>query len=119
MSLEELIYGCQKNDSKSQEQLYRLYSPKLLGICLKYSRNNVEAEDNLQDGFLLFFDKIKQYKFKGSFDGWIKRLFINHILQQYRTETFLSIVKEDNIAMVDCIDWTLTIDEIKEKIQKH
>ena len=121
MSLEELIYGCQKNDSKAQEQLYRLYSPKLLGICLKYSRNNVEAEDNLQDGFILFFDKIKQYKFKGSFDGWIKRLIINHILQQYRTDTFLSIVKEDNIEQeveVELDDDDITIEYLTALIQE-
>jgi RNA polymerase sigma-70 factor (ECF subfamily) len=97
LGLEQLIHDCQKNDSKAQEQLYRLYSPKLFGICLKYSRNYVEAEDNLQDGFLLIFEKIKQFSFKGSFEGWIKRLIINYILQQYRTETFLNLVDE-NIA---------------------
>lgn len=95
MSQEQLIYGCQKNDSKAQEQLYRLYSPKLFGICLKYSRNYQEAEDNLQEGFLLIYEKINKYSFKGSFEGWIKRLIINYILQQYRNETFLNIVNED------------------------
>jgi RNA polymerase sigma-70 factor (ECF subfamily) len=72
-----------------------MYSPKLFGICLKYSRNYAEAQDNLQEGFLLLFDKIKQYSFKGSFEGWIKRLMINYVLQQYRNETFLNIVNEE------------------------
>ena len=97
MSLNQLILDSQKNDRKAQEQLYRLYSPKLFGICLKYSRNYAEAEDNLQDGFILIFEKINQFSFKGSFEGWIKRLVINHILQQYRSETFLNLVDE-NIA---------------------
>lgn len=95
MDLNQLINDCKNNDRKAQEQLYRLYSPKLFAVCLKYSRNPVEAQDNLQDGFILIFNKIEQYSFKGSFDGWLKRVMINHVLQQYRTQTFLSLVKED------------------------
>ncbi|MCA6421233.1 sigma-70 family RNA polymerase sigma factor [Flavobacterium sp. j3] len=95
MDIKQLINDCQKNDRKAQEQLYRLYSPKLFSVCLKYSRNYTEAQDNLQDGFLIIFDKIDQFSFKGSFDGWLKRVMINHVLQQYRQETFLSLVKED------------------------
>ena len=95
MDIKQLINDCQKNDRKAQEQLYRLYSPKLFAVCLKYSRNYTEAQDNLQDGFLIIFKKIEQYSFIGSFDGWLKRVMINHVLQQYRQETFLSLVKED------------------------
>ena len=95
MDIKQLINDCQKNDRKAQEQLYRLYSPKLFSVCLKYSRNYTEAQDNLQDGFLIIFDKIDQFSFKGSFDGWLKRVMVNHVLQQYRQETFLSLVKED------------------------
>lgn len=95
MDIKQLINDCQKNDRKAQEQLYRLYSPKLFAVCLKYSRNYTEAQDNLQDGFLIIFKKIEQYSFKGSFDGWLKRVMINHVLQQYRQETYLSLVKED------------------------
>lgn len=95
MDIKQLINDCQKNDRKAQEQLYRLYSPKLFAVCLKYSRNYTEAQDNLQDGFLIIFKKIEQYSFKGSFDGWLKRVMVNHVLQQYRQETFLSLVKED------------------------
>lgn len=95
MDLNQLINDCKNNDRKAQEQLYRLYSPKLFAICLKYSRNYIEAQDNLQDGFILIFKKIEQYAFKGSFDGWLKRVMINNVLQQYRTQTFLSLVNED------------------------
>lgn len=95
MSIEELINGCKKNDIKAQEQLYRQFAPKLFSVCLKYSRNYTEAQDNLQDGFLLIFEKINQFAFKGSFDGWIKRVMINYVLQQYRKETFLNLVHEN------------------------
>jgi len=95
LSIEELINDCKKNDVKAQEQLYRLYAPKLFSVSLKYSRNYTEAQDNLQDGFLLIFKNIHQYSFKGTLDGWLKRVLTNHILQQYRKETFLNIVDEN------------------------
>lgn len=95
MDLKELINDCKNNNRKAQEQLYRLYSGKLFAVCLKYSRNYTEAQDNLQDGFLIIFQKIGQYSFKGSFDGWLKRVMINNVLQQYRQQTFLSLVNED------------------------
>ena len=95
MDLNQLINDCKNQDRKAQEQLYRLYSSKLFAVCLKYSRNHIEAQDNLQDGFILIFNKIDQFSFKGSFDGWLKRVMVNHVLQQYRTQTFLSLVNED------------------------
>jgi RNA polymerase sigma factor (sigma-70 family) len=95
LSIEQLINDCKRNDVKAQEQLYRLYAPKLFAVSLKYSRNYTEAQDNLQDGFLLIFKNIHQYSFKGSLDGWLKRVLTNHILQQYRKETFLNVVNEN------------------------
>ncbi|WP_333599065.1 RNA polymerase sigma factor [Flavobacterium sp.] len=95
MDLKQLINDCKNNNRKAQEQLYRLYSTKLFAVCLKYSRNYTEAQDNLQDGFLIIFNKIDQFSFKGSFDGWLKRIMINNVLQQYRNQTFLSLVNEE------------------------
>jgi RNA polymerase sigma factor (sigma-70 family) len=95
LSLDELINACKNNDTKAQEQLYRLFASKLFAVCLKYSRNYAEAEDNLQDGFLIAFDKIGQFNFKGSFEGWIKRIMINNVLQQYRSQNFLELIHEN------------------------
>lgn len=95
MSLEQLIVKCKKNDTKAQGELYRLFSSKLFTICLKYSRNHAEAQDNLQDAFVTIFKKIAQYKGKGSFEGWVKRITINTALQCYRTKGVFSIVNED------------------------
>ena len=100
--------------------MYRLYSPKLFAVCLKYSRSYVEAQDNLQDGFLLIFKKIEQFSFKGSFDGWIKRVMINHVLQQYRNQTFLSLVKEDvaDDDEVEIEDDNISMDYLLKIIQE-
>lgn len=94
MILEQIINDCKKGNRKAQEQVYRLLSPKIFAVCLKYSRNYEEAQDNLQEGFLLIFDKIEKFQFKGSFEGWAKRVVINYILQQYRDKRIFEIVSE-------------------------
>lgn len=95
MSQEELINYCKKGDREAQAQLYRTYASILFGICLKYSRNKTEAEDNLHDCFMTIFDKIGQYSGKGSFEGWIKRIAVNTTLQKYRKEEHLNVVSEN------------------------
>ena len=120
MDLNQLINDCKNNDRKAQEQLYRLYSTKLFAVCLKYSRNYIEAQDNLQDGFLIIFNKIEQYSFKGSFEGWLKRVMINNVLQQYRTQTFLSLVNEDvpDEVEIEIDDENISLDYLLKIIQE-
>lgn len=66
-------------------------------MCLKYAQNYEDAEDVLQDSFILIFDKIKQYKNKGSFEGWLKRITINVALQKYRQRKKLQVVRNDEV----------------------
>lgn len=106
MSLNQLIQNCKNNNTKAQSEIYKLFSSKLFALCLKYSRNYAEAEDNLQDAFLTIFKKIDQYKNKGSFEGWLKRITINTALQRYRNEKVFDIINENNIE-----DETIEIDE--------
>ncbi|WP_276389106.1 RNA polymerase sigma factor [Eudoraea chungangensis] len=95
MNLEELIHNCKKGNRRAQELLYREYAPILFGVCLKYSKNKVEAEDNLHDSFMTIYEKIGQYKFQGSFVGWMKRITVNTVLQKYRKEDYLKVVTEN------------------------
>ena len=103
MSLNQLIENCKINDTKAQGELYKLFSSKLFSICLKYSKNYAEAEDNLQDAFLIIFNKIEQYKSKGSFEGWLKRVTINTVLQKYRSQKVFDIVNENVVEDVEPI----------------
>jgi RNA polymerase sigma-70 factor (ECF subfamily) len=95
MSLHQLIINCKKRDIKSQSEIYHLFAGKLFALCLKYSKTKQSAEDNLQDAFITIFDKIDQYKFKGSFEGWMKRIVINTSLQTYRQKNVLNLVEEN------------------------
>jgi RNA polymerase sigma-70 factor (ECF subfamily) len=89
---QELIRKCIKGNREAQEFLYRTYAPVLFGVCLKYSRNKTEAEDNLHDSFMTIYEKMHQYGSKGSFEGWLKRITINTVLQKYRKKDPLSLL---------------------------
>ena len=122
MTLEQIILGCQKNEPKAQEQLYVLFSKKLFGVCLKYSANYSEAEDNLQDGFIQIFKTIFQYKNQGSFEGWAKRVMINSALQKFRKTKHLEIISdkipETETIEIDINEETISIDYLLELIQQ-
>jgi len=92
--LDQLINECKKNKPKAQEQLYHLFSKKLFGVCLQYSSNYADAQDNLQDGFLIIFRKIEQYSGKGSFEGWAKRIMINNALQKFKGVRFMEVLND-------------------------
>ncbi len=120
MSLEKLIKNCKANNTKAQGELYQLYSNKLFAICLKYSRNYAEAQDNLQDAFLIIFKKINQYENKGSFEGWIKRITINNILQRYRKDKVFDIINENTAKdiEIEVDEDTVSIDFLLKIIQE-
>jgi len=120
LSLEQLIERCKKNDAQAQSQLYKLYASKLFSICLKYSRNYAEAEDNLQDSYITIFKKINQFKNQGSLEGWMKRITINTALQRYRSAGVFDIINEDQIedVSVEVDDDNISIDFLLNIIQE-
>ncbi len=97
MTLEELVIQCKKQEAKAQGELYRRYSGILFAVCLRYSPSRTEAEDNLQDAFITIYKKMGQYEGKGSFEGWIKRITVNTVLQKYRKKRHFEMVNEELI----------------------
>jgi RNA polymerase sigma-70 factor (ECF subfamily) len=121
VSLEKLIKNCINQDAQAQSQLYKLYASKLFSLCLKYSKNYAEAEDNLHDAFITVFSKIDQFKNKGSFEGWLKRIAINTALQRYREDVgVFDIVNDQNIedVSVNLSDTDISIDYLLKIIQE-
>uniref|UniRef100_UPI00404B12BA RNA polymerase sigma factor n=1 Tax=Gelidibacter sp. TaxID=2018083 RepID=UPI00404B12BA len=120
MSLEQLINNCKKNDAQAQSQLYKLFASKLFSLCLKYSKNHAEAQDNLQDAFVTIFNKISQYNNKGSLEGWMKRITINTALQRYRSVGVFDIVNEEQIedTYIEIEDESLSMDYLLSIIQE-
>ena len=119
MTLEQIIADCKKNKPKAQEQLYQLFSKKFYGVCLKYSSNYADAQDNLQDGFLIIFRKIDQFSGKGHFEGWAKRIMINNALQKLNGIRYLEVIN-DNIPEddVEIDDENVPLDYLMKIIQE-
>ena len=120
MSIKQLIRKCKKQDIEAQEQLYKMFAHKLFPVCLKYSSNYQQAEDNLQDAFLMIFKSMPQYKNKGSFEGWMKRIVINTALQKYRKQTVFEIIRDDyqNEPEIEVEEDEVSVDYLLEIIQQ-
>ncbi|MBP2833365.1 RNA polymerase sigma factor [Aquimarina sp. U1-2] len=120
MGLDQLIKKCKKKNAEAQKQLYHMYSSKLFAICLKYSNDYATAEDTLQDAFILIFEKIKQYKHKGSFEGWLKRVTINTALQKFRKQKVFDLSNVDQMedAEVEINDEEVSLDYLLQIIQQ-
>jgi RNA polymerase sigma factor (sigma-70 family) len=83
-SEEELIKGCVRRERTAQKRLYEQFSPKMYTICCRYVKNAMEAEDVLVTAFTKILDRIDQYKFEGSFEGWVRRVVVNEALTYLR-----------------------------------
>src|SRR5690606_17167232 len=80
----EIIKGCIKGDRKAQQHLYDDYCGRFLAICLRYIKDRDLAEDVMIDDFMRIFEKLSQFKEKGSFEGWMKKLMGREALMALR-----------------------------------
>ena len=79
-----LIKACSNGDSKAFRKIYEIHSGTMYSICLRYMNNEDEAKDALQEGFIKVFKNISTFKFTGSFEGWMKRIFVNSSIELIR-----------------------------------
>lgn len=121
MDLEKLINSCIKKNSKAQSVLYEKYKDTLFAISLKYCTNREEAQDNLQDSFLEVLKTIKNFKNKGSFEGWMKRITINKAIDKYKKSIKTNTVIDENfqtekeeISSIDEIPLAIILKFIQE-----
>jgi RNA polymerase sigma factor (sigma-70 family) len=83
-TIEELIEGCRKGQRKMQELLYKLLASKMLGVCMRYATDRMEAEDMLQNGFVKVFRKLDDFRGEGSFEGWVRKIMVHSSIEYYR-----------------------------------
>ena len=102
-SIETILTACKKNKSWAQAKLFELFSDKMFGTCLYYTDNKADAEDLLQDGFIHIFNNIKKYK-QNNLEAWMRRVFINLALMQYRRDKNRLDIVDNNIEGVDYIE---------------
>ena len=84
LSDEVLLEGCIEGKRSMQEALYRKFSPVMFAICLRYAVDRPQAEDIMQEGFVKVYSHVKQFRREGSFEGWMKRIFVNTAIEWLR-----------------------------------
>lgn len=77
MTEEAMLKGCIRNNAAAQQELYSLYSPKMLSVCYRYAKSREDAEDMLQEGFIKIFTQISQFQNRGALEGWIRRVIVH------------------------------------------
>jgi RNA polymerase sigma-70 factor, ECF subfamily len=96
--LSQLIKVCLQGDRNAHVKLYALLAPKMFVVCMRYAKNKEEAEEIVQEGFMKMFTHLQQYKFEGSFEGWVKKIMVNCALQKFRSKPQLhAVVHIDDI----------------------
>ncbi len=101
-------------DRRMQEELYRRFSPRMYAVCLRYASNAEEAEDILQEGFIKIFKKLGSFRGDGSFEGWIRRIFVNTAIEHFRRRRYLQPVTEKEEGTIEG-KYLSVLDEMAEK----
>ncbi|HWB91863.1 MAG TPA: RNA polymerase sigma factor [Puia sp.] len=111
MTERELIEGCLKKNSKSQRKLFELYAGKMMTVCRRYAADPTEAEDMLQESFIRIFNHIGQYRFQGSFEGWIRRIVVHTALRilQKKKLRFSEIHEDFDVEQSMTVDGIATL----------
>ena len=114
MTEQEILAGCLSKDSLAQRELYNRYSPKMLSVCYRFGQNRDDAEDMLQEGFIRVFTQIHSFRNSGSFEGWMKRIFVNTALEHYRTNKNM-MMQSDVEAAMENPHHDFTVEKISKK----
>jgi len=109
--VEELVKGCVSGDSKYQKLLYKELYGKMMAICYRYARRPDDAKDLFQEGFIKVYEKIDKFNFKGSLEGWVRRIMVNNAIDYYRKNKNKFAISETSIEDTDIAE-----DELGENI---
>lgn len=106
-SEQELIQGCIKEKPEYQRALYKKFARTMYGICIRYTKDTMEAEDMLQQGFMKVFTHLGDFR-GGSLEGWMKRIFVRESIDHYRKNKRSALFQTEEI-----LDYqSVTLEEI-------
>ncbi|NQX85022.1 MAG: RNA polymerase sigma factor [Flavobacteriaceae bacterium] len=80
----ELIKKAVQNNREAQHALYQLHAAKMLRVCRYYIKDLQYAEEAMLNGFFKVFTKLENYKFQGSFEGWMRRIMVREAISFLR-----------------------------------
>lgn len=80
----QLIMDCARGDRRAQFQLYKSCYSVLMGVCIRYKKDQDEAAEILNAGFLKILNNLEKYKESVPFEAWIRRIMINTVIDEFR-----------------------------------
>lgn len=110
----DLIKGSIAGDRRMQETLYQRFAPKMYAVCLRYANNTDDAQDLLQEGFIKVFRNLDKFRYEGSFEGWMRRVFVNTAIEQFRKKVHLNTISEKEERVIEDESWN-ALDRLAEK----
>jgi len=111
----DLINGCVQGNRQMQEELYKRFSAKMYAVCLRYANNSDDAQDLLQEGFIKVYRNLHRFRAEGSFEGWIRRVFVNSSIEHFRKKSIqLTKVSDKEESTIGDTD-TTALDTLAEK----
>ncbi len=118
--LEQLIHGCLRNDRKAQERLYKLFYPRMMSMVRRYIDSEMQAEEVMNNGYLRAFQKLSQYNFQGSFEGWLRKIIFHavsdYVKQNTRYSEKIVLIEKDEKINKDLGD-KLYYDQLIKLVQ--
>ncbi len=109
----DLIKGCIEGDRRMQKELYDRFSPKMYAVCIRYMGNADDAQDILQEGFIKIYKNLERFRGDGSFEGWVRRIFVNTAIEQIRKKKMdVSLTEKEETIEYKSVS---AIDNINEK----
>ncbi|HBS85454.1 MAG: hypothetical protein A2W91_16735 [Bacteroidetes bacterium GWF2_38_335] len=100
---ERLLKLFRDKDRLVHKLFYEHYADSMFRLCFRYLKNEHDAEDVMVTGFMKVFDHVKtfEYRGKGSFDGWVKRILVNESLMFLRKNHNFNMVPENYCKEID------------------
>ena len=74
---DDLIAKCKRGDSLAQHQLFIKYYDSMFAVCSRIVSNQTDAEEIIQDAFVVAFSKIKKLRATAAFGTWLKHIVVN------------------------------------------
>lgn len=110
---------CKLGDRRAQYKLYKLYAKAMLNTCMRFVKQEDEAEDVLQEAFVDAFTKIESFRMESSFGLWLKQIVVNKSINYLRSKKLDLVDIEDHKYQIEVkIEAVYDQEEVDYKIEK-
>lgn len=118
-----LLQRCESGEQSAQLEIYKRYYKAMYNTALRILNNSYDAEDMMQESFLIAFTKLSTFKGEVTFGSWLKRIVINKCLTQLKknkrfAEVKLEVAREEEVEL-ELVDYSsVKLDTVLKKINE-